>query len=458
MKNRISKYLLIFSLITAAFIYLIYPSQKFNADAMHYNILSFSSANNFLRLLSDESVPVHFLWHIIMTYVSRLAAAENLYHNLIILQSVNIVISLFALFFFAFFIRKISGDLCASVSTVCFAFSNAASQYFLSLEVYSLNSLIVCSVFYYIYFVEINEIRKEKLSSYVFISAFLFLSYLTHITNLIFFGAVLFYFCFFSEKNRVKKVLILIIIFASLFLSFVYLISVSERIGFIQTLKYMFGYGNKTGVYVKSGVIKNVYDFALTILEVFTAKYKFLAIILIFMVCAAFAKYKPAVKGFEKFLIIYLIFNAAFFSQWDVRSNIKLKIIFIPAFLILINCFYSSIKKNPSKPYILTNAFIIFIICVTNFKFVILPYSDIKNNELYGQAALINKMLKGKNGVLIDCPAKQIRFSCLTYFNDRIEFADSSEKNFLSIVDYYKINGYVFINWKDINQKNTLEY
>jgi len=223
-----------------------------------------------------------------------------------------------------------------------------------------------------------------------------------------------------------------------------------EKTSVLQILKYLFAYGNKTGVYVESGAIKNAYFFVAAFLEVFTVKYNFLPIILFFIICAAYAKYKPQAKGFEKFLIIYLIFNAAFFSQWDARNNIKLKIIFIPAFLILINCFYSSIKEKPPKTLIIAGALIIFIICAINFKFVILPYSDMKNNELYAQSAMINKILKGKNGVLVDCPAKQIKFSCLTYFNDRIEFADSNEKNFPLAIDDYKTKGYALINWKDI--------
>jgi len=50
-------------------IYLAFPSNHFNADALHYNLLAYMSLDDPSVLLRDEAVPVHPLWHMLATSV-----------------------------------------------------------------------------------------------------------------------------------------------------------------------------------------------------------------------------------------------------------------------------------------------------------------------------------------------------------------------------------------------------
>jgi len=446
-KNNIFNFSPLFSvsLIIISAIYLLYPSAQFNADALHYNILSFAARNNFSLLINDESTPVHFAWHFIITILSKIGDFDNLHQNILYLEFFNIIAGLLFFFVFAKLVKKTAGDKIAAISVIFLSFSNALSIFFLSLEVYSFNSLFICITFYYLLNILSENSEKFAFRQIYSLATLIFINYLFHLTNLIFIPVLILFFSVSGKKNKLYASILFISVFILLFSTLALLLTFVNFSSILVTLKYMFAYGKKTQ-YLGYGFISNLVDFVSLLPYIIISRFKILPVILFGYVLYYIFKRKIQMNNFRKFLAIYLILNFIFFSQWDSSNNLKLKIIFIPASILFL------VSGNYIREYAFSKIqrvffyLLIFSICLVNFYYSILPNSNILNNHLYQQAKKLHLMTQGRPCLLIDYASRQIKLASVTFFNDLVEFVDSNEVSAKDKIEFYKKNNYLIIN------------
>lgn len=127
-------------------VYLSSPSSHFNADALHYNLHAFLSAREPSRFLTDSSVPAHLGWHVLATSLLMILRPETPEQSLYMLVTMNIALALGSIYLFMRIVGSYAGNRTTIWATLCLAFSHAFLRYSLTVEVYSLNNLVLAGV------------------------------------------------------------------------------------------------------------------------------------------------------------------------------------------------------------------------------------------------------------------------------------------------------------------------
>jgi len=149
--------------------------------------------------------------------------------------------------------------------------------------------------------------------------------------------------------------------------------------------------------------------------------------------------------NFFRFIMIYFILNLIFFSYWDTRENLKLKIIFIQLSFITVNYLFFKLKFAVSKLYIIIIALICGSVFSINFYYTILVNSNLDNIPDYKFAEQINNFAPENKIAIINISNYRMKFFALTYFNKDIEFLDETASNYREKYEHYSKTGYKII-------------
>src|SRR5678816_1156565 len=105
------------------FLYIAFPSNHFNADGLHYNLIAYLSTVRPSALFRDHSVPAHFLWHLMSLGLLRVFRPASPEQSLYILRAANIALALGSIFVFMRLVRSLAGESTAAWATIALALS-----------------------------------------------------------------------------------------------------------------------------------------------------------------------------------------------------------------------------------------------------------------------------------------------------------------------------------------------
>ena len=183
----------LFAGIAAA--YFAFPSRHFNADALHYNLHAlYASQTGTEAFLNDVMVPGHLGWHLVAVGLIWLFGITDPLNSLLLLNMLNIAFALASVSLLVVLVRSYSDNFAASCAMLTLAFSHACAIYFLSVEVYSLNNLVLSAVLLGFYRVTSREDRNLGMGSVVALGALSVLAVLAHMANLVLLPAAFVFF------------------------------------------------------------------------------------------------------------------------------------------------------------------------------------------------------------------------------------------------------------------------
>jgi len=423
LSNKSASFFTIIIFLFIAIFYFLHPLENYNVDALHYNILSFAAQyNGFKSIFFDESTPVHLLWHILNTGILFIFKPANLWHSLLILRNINILIALtnilITFFFFKFYFQNI---FTAFYLILLYAFANANLLYFLNVEVYALNCLALTISFWLLF----KYLRQPSVFNIFIFSISVFVCILTHLTNILYFISCILFLVFdlrYYKKTSTKNFVIFLITIFFLSIICILLIALLRNTNLANAINYIFNYRSKTNDYVSFDILNNIIDFVKIFPKIFIANYEYAIYIFILLIFILNLKTLINLTFFlmreHLVLIIYVLINFLFFSQWDVQSNIKLKIIFILPSLLLFAKLFD--KRNIVK--IILFFLLFFFIFVNNYFYTIRIQMDIKNNEGYMKALEIYNQNQNSEVILNNYKFEYVKFYSLTFFNQKIIF------------------------------------
>ena len=447
-KSKISAFhpYIVFLIVCA--VYFTFPLYNFNADSLHYNLLSFAGAANPRVLFSDEVTPVHLLWHLFNTALIRILSPVTFLQSLYYLQLANIVLSLLYIFLFLTFVRQYARDLTVMFSVLILSFSHACLSYFLSLEVYTLNNISILCVFYMVYGLVRQKIPFNTASS-ILLAFVSFLAVLSHLTNfLLIFTIALF---FLITRFR-KKYIVLgtyLVVTSLLILGVIVVLAVIRNIGFGEAVLYFLNYSRKMKTYAPMHIFSDIVFFIRMMPTVFTPRFTLFMVLSFAVSLFLLVKYAARTvyrDPFIRFVGLYLLVHAAFFSQWDV-DNLEHKLIFVPALLIGFSVSITHFQAALPRLWKGVLILMVAILIVLNVRFTILENATPDQNIGYRLAQAVQQQTTSSPVLVIDSPLDSLPLFSLTFFNQQVEVVSSENKHFQEKLHQYHNAGYNILHW-----------
>jgi len=260
---------------------------------------------------------------------------------------------------------------------------------------------------------------------------------------------VLFFFCGNYElKLKIKIFAVFIITTLAIATIFFCGLSAISRRSLVAEFVFFFNYASKTRIYVPSlNPFVNFWLFLKLLPRLFFEKYGAIPIYLIVITTALFFIKNLrllVVDNFFRFICIYTIVNLLFFSYWDTRENLKLKIIFIQLFFISVN--YLVIKSNviASKLAVTLIALIICAMFLINF-YTVMFNSNLDNIADYKFTEQLHNFAPDNKIAIRNLSNLKIKFIALTYFNKEVEFLNENDIDYTQKSEYYLKSGYRII-------------
>lgn len=429
-------------------VYFTFPLYNFNADSLHYNLLSFAGADNPRFLFTDEVTPVHLLWHLLNTALIWILAPVTFLQSLYYLQLTNIILSLLYIFLFLTFIRQYASDVTVTLSVLIVSFSHACLSYFLSLEVYTLNNISILCVFYIMYGLVRQKIPFNTSSS-ILLALVSFLAVLSHLTNFLLIFTIVLFFLLSGFRKKYMAFASYLVVTVLLILGIIAILSIVRNIGFGEATLYFLNYKRKMKTYTSMHIFSNLVAFIRMVPTIFTPRFP-LFIVLSFTV-SLFLLVKYAARTvyrdpFLRFIGLYLLVHAAFFSQWDV-ANLEHKIIFVPALLIgfslSITHFHTALPPLWKGVLIL----MIAVLIALNVRFTILENASLEQNTAYRLAEAVHQQETSSPLLVIDPPLRSLPLFSLTFFNQHVEIISSEDEHVQQKLQQYQHAGDPILHW-----------
>lgn len=425
-----------------------FPLYNFNADSLHYNLLSFAGAANPRFLFSNEVTPVHLLWHLFNTALIWVLAPVTFLQSLYYLQLTNIVLSLLYIFLFLTFVRQYASDLTVTLSMLTLSFSHVCLSYFLSLEVYTLNNISILCVFYIMYSL-IRQKIPVNISSSILLAIVSFLAVMCHLTNFLLIFTIALFFLLSGFRKKYFALGSYLVVTLLLILGVIAVLAVIRNIDFGEAAFYFLNYNRKMKTYTSMHIFSNLVAFSRMMPTIFTPRFSLFIMLSFGISLFLLVKYAAQTvyrDPFIRFVGLYLLIHAAFFSQWDV-ANLEHKLIFVPALLIGFSMSVTHFQATLPRLWKGVLILMVAVLIALNARFTILENAAPDQNIGYHLAQAVQQQTTSSPVLVIDSPLDSLPLFSLTFFNQQVEVVFSASKQFQQKLRQYQNAGYEILYW-----------
>jgi len=431
--------------LIACVVYVAFPSNHFNADALHYNLLAFMSLYDPSVVLRDGVVAAHLLWHLLASIFLFITQPATPLESLYLLRLMNIVLALGSIFLFMGLVRASAGAWAAAWATVILAFSQACLRHFLAVEVYSLNNLVLILILMAVHRATLAELRPGagRAAAFAVLSA---VAIGTHLANvLLVIPMLLFLLWRGREKRRVAAGVYLLCLFVLAVSGVVALALLSGR-DLAGTLSYLMSYAGVKTNYLSSDILRNMtvscWSVPASIMDRFTL---WLYIPAAFFVWIAARHWSIVWKDhWARFLLIQLALMGALVTQWD-PENMEHKIACIPVALLLVTRVQALVAPRPRGSLLAASGLIAATVLACGLIFGVRPYTRLEGYEPYRQSSQIRRQSTGDSVVLILSPgqtAESVTLASMTFFKQHVVVLDETQPGTAAQVESLRDRGF----------------
>jgi len=435
-------------------VYLAFPSNHFNADALHYNLVGFMSIDDPPVLLRDESVPTHLLWHLLTAGLLRLVRPDDPQASLYTLRVLNIALALLSIFLFMKLVRSYAGERVTAWATLMLAFSHACLRYFLSVEVYALNNLVLVLVLLFVHHLATKEPAGPRAVEIAALSLLVAIAIATHLANVLLVPSIGLWLLARDVRNGVWRGALFGLSVSALVLALLQGIAFLRSTDLAGAFRYFFNYSGKKGTYLTPEIVGNGLLSARSGLAAVMepAGIWLLLPLAIFAVYAARHLRAFARDRWVEFLLIYLGVAGAFLSQWD-PDNPEHKIALIPVVLLLVTFIHARIGQ-PLRGAALAGALLVVAaVVISGFVEGVLPYTRLEEYPLYQLSSEIHDRTSADDvlvvGLASAATGHSVTLSSMTFFNQRVAVLSPDDAGFEERLRDYEMRGFAVVRCVD---------
>lgn len=434
-------------------VYLTFPSNHFNADALHYNLIALHSAVDSSVFFDDVAVPVHFAWHALATVLIRLSGVQSPMQSLYILEIFTIVTALASIFVFMKVLRSFADDFVTVCATIVLAFSHASLMFFLSVEVYALNNLVLALTMGFVHRCCVRQPAGLGVGPTLVLALLTALAVATHLSNLTLLPTVFLFLIAAHPRRAWIRLAVYLPATGALLCLLLLGLAAGRSMTVVETLRGLAG-SSETEHFISAGPVQNAATFLRSAPEAALGRF---GVALYFPLAAAALFVLRSVRAlwahpFFRFLLIYLAMSVGFASQWD-SANIEHKIAILPVVLLLIA--YAHARVSPRMPRwgaaisaVLAAAFV-----VLGFVQAILPHRDLESYDLYRLSATIHEATDADLvlvvGLASEAGGHAVAMASPTFFGQSVRVLHPDDPGYVDKVRRYREQGYAVVSYED---------
>jgi len=439
--------------LAVAAVYLIFPSNRFNADALHYNLLGIMSVHDPGVLLRDEAVPTHLLWHLLTTAVLAVCRPATPEASLYILRLVNILLALAAIASFAKLVRSIAGVTAAAWATLVFAFSQACLENFLSVEVYALNTLVLVALYTAARRILSGAPERQGARDLLLITLLCGLAIAAHLTNVLLVPAVGVVLLLRDPRRGLWHALLFGLAVGAVILLVISGIARARSIDLPSAFAYFFNYSGKTGTYLTPDLFANFSAAALSLGEAVVDRFgMWLAIpAAIFIAHAVRERRRLAGDLWIGGLVVHVAITGALLSQWD-PENTEHKIALIAPLLLLVTSIHARIGIPLRRWALAGSAALALSIVVAGFVDGILPFTRLENDPLFRLSAEIHDRTEAEDVLVVGLASARtghaVTLASMTFFGQRVAVLSREDERYDARLRDYEARGFAVVRYE----------
>lgn len=432
-------------------VYLTFPSNHFNADALHYNLMGLHSAVDPSVFFNDVAVPVHFAWHAMATVLIRLSGTQSPMQSLYILEIFTIVTALASIFVFMKLLRSFADDFVTVCATIVLAFSHACLMFFLSVEVYALNNLVLTLTMGFIHRYCVRPPAGLGGGPTLVLALLTALSVATHLSNLMLLPTVSLFLIAAHPRRAWIRLAVYLPATGVLLCLLLLGLATSRSMTVVETLRSLAG-SSETEHFVSGGPVQNAARFLQSASEAALGRfgpalYLPLAAAALFVLRNARALW---VHPFFRFLLIYLVMSVGFASQWD-SANMEHKIAILPIVLVLIAYAHAVVSRRMPSWGKATAAAVAAAFVALGFLQAILPHRNLDSYDLYRLSATIHEATDADQvlvvGLASEVGGHAVVMASPTFFGQSVRVLHPDDSGYVDKLRRYREQGYAVVRY-----------
>ncbi|MBI3449321.1 MAG: DUF2723 domain-containing protein [Acidobacteria bacterium] len=438
--------------LAVAAVYLVFPSSRFNADGLHYNLLGFMSVHDPGVLLRDEAVPAHLLWHLLTSAILAVVRPGTPEASLYVLRLVNILLALGAIAIFARLVRSIAGASAAMWATLVLAFSQACLENFLSVEVYALNTLVLVALYAAARRVLVKAPAEQGGRDLLAISLLCALAVLTHLANIVLVPAVGVAFLMRDRRRGVWHGLLFGVGVGGVLVAAISGIAMARSIDLPAAFAYFFNYSGKTGTYLTPDRLGNLSAATRSLGAAVLGRFGVWGAIpaAIFLVHAVRHRRRLVGDLFIGLLLACVAIAGAFLSQWD-PENTEHKIALILPLLLLVASIHARIGAPLGKWARAGAAAFAIIVVVAGFVDGILPFTRLEEDPLFTLSSQIHDRTTSPDVLVVGLASAStghaVTLESMTFFGQRVAVLSREDAEFDGRLRDYQTRGFAIVSY-----------
>jgi len=438
--------------LAIAAVYLVFPSSRFNADALHYNLLGFMSVQDPGVLLRDEAVPTHLLWHLLTSAILTLCRPATPQTSLYLLRLVNVVLALGAIAIFARLVRSIAGAAAAAWATLVFAFSQACLENFLSVEVYALNTLVLVTFYAAARRILVKAPGSTGARDLAAISLLCALAILTHLANILLVPAVGVVLLLRDRRRGVAHGLVFGATVAGVLFAAIAWIARERTIGLAAAFAYFFNYSGKTATYLTPDRLANLAAAVESLGAAVAGRLGAWLAIPAAMFLARAVRHRRRISGDPWILglLVYLAIAGAFLSQWD-PENPEHKIALILPLLLVVASIHARIGVPLARWALAGAAAFAAVVVVAGFVDGILPFTRLDEDPLFRLSSQIHDRTEAPEVLVVGLASARtghaVTLESMTFFGQRVAVLSRDDEGFDARMRDYRGRGFAVVSY-----------
>ncbi|HZI93168.1 MAG TPA: DUF2723 domain-containing protein [Patescibacteria group bacterium] len=407
------------------FLYIAFPSNHFNADGLHYNLIAYLSTVRPSALFRDHSVPAHFLWHLMSLGLLRVFRPASPEQSLYILRAANIALALGSIFVFMRLVRSLAGESTAAWATIALAFSHACLREFLSVEVYSLSALMLMILMWYVHEATLAGTSTPRTGQALAMGMLTGLAVAAHIANLLLVVPVAVVLCAGGVRKGLRPAGVYALSVASMLGAMILGMSALASSEPTAALRSLFGYWSARNVYLSTDLPGNLQVALRTTLESVLGRFGPWMLVPIAAYGIFAARHWRLLRGrvWLLFLASWIAVFGALVSQWD-PSNLEHKVALIPMVLLLVVSIHALTRDRLPRAFRTGAIVLAGVLILVGIVEGILPYTDAHTDPLYRLSEEIHEQSQAPEVLLVGLVSERrgnaVVLSSMTFFDQRV--------------------------------------
>jgi hypothetical protein len=406
-------------------LYLLFPLNWFNADALHYNLIAHVSAQDPTALLRDVVVPVHLLWHALSTAVLWMMRPDTPEQSLYILRALNIVTALASIGLFIKLVRSDADDRATAWAAVMLAFSYACLMSFLSLEVYALNNLVLMLLLMLVRSLT-RAPSPPNARQTVLLAVLTALALGAHLTNVLLIIPLLLVLLRGSRWDGLRRSLLFAATLGGIGLVVVVVLALASGRPAGSIASFLVSHRIGTEAYLSANWLANAKTSVATLGAAIAGRHGLWLLApwaVVFIACVSPRWTMLARDPWLRYLGVHLIVFGAFFSQWD-PSNVEHKIALIPLLLLIAVQLYVHADQRLPRLAAVGAATLAGGILAVGAAQAIYPHRDLEDYHSFRMASAVHARSDAPSLLVVTAWSPQesdaLSLAAMTFFGQRV--------------------------------------